>query len=74
MRGIPRLGQIFRVRLRLHRSWVIAFILITAIVVTQFPEAYPLWQRVVLGIATSFLFFIAVSIREISPRGNPASS
>jgi Zn-dependent protease len=66
MRGIPRLGQIFRVRLRLHRSWVIAFILITAIVVTQFPEAYPLWQRVVLGIATSFLFFIAVSIREIS--------
>ena len=66
MRGISRLGRIFRVRLRLHRSWVIAFILITAIVVTQFPEAYPLWERAALGLVASFLFFIAVSIREIS--------
>jgi len=34
-------------------------------VVTQFPEAYPLWQRIVLGIAASLLFLLAVSIREI---------
>jgi len=66
MRGISRLGRIFRVRLRLHRSWAIAFILITAIVVTQFPAAYPLWERAALGLVAGFLFFVAVSIREIS--------
>ena len=66
MRGVPNLGRILRIRLRLHSGWSIAFILITAIVVTQFPEAYPLWQRIVLGIAASFLFFVAVSFREIT--------
>ena len=66
MRGVPNLGRILRIRLRLHPGWSIAFILITAIVVTQFPEAYPFWQRIVLGIAASFLFFVAVSFREIT--------
>lgn len=61
-----RVGRIFRFRLQLHRGWAIAFILITAIVVTQFPEAYPLWQRVALGIVASLFFFVAVSIREIA--------
>jgi len=64
MRVIPYLGRILRLRLRIHRSWSLAVILITATVVTQFPVAYPFWQRIVLGIAASFLFFIAVSIRE----------
>jgi len=62
---LPRIGRIFRFRLQLHRGWAIAFILITAIVVTQFPEAYPLWQRVALGVVASMFFFAAVSIREI---------
>jgi Zn-dependent protease len=65
MRDVPNLGRIFGLRLRLHRSWYLAFVLITAIMVTQFPEAYPLWQRIVLGIAASLLFFVAVAIREI---------
>jgi Zn-dependent protease len=65
MRGVPNPGQFFRVSLRLHRGWAIAFIVITAIVVTQFPEAYPLWLRIALGIAAVLLFFAAVGIREV---------
>jgi CBS domain-containing protein len=53
------------VRLRLHPTWAVAFILIIAMVVTQFPEAYPVWQRLILGIAASLLFFIAVGFREV---------
>jgi len=53
------------VRLRLHPTWAVAFILIIAMVVTQFPEAYPFWQRIILGVAASLLFFIAVGLREV---------
>jgi CBS domain-containing protein/Zn-dependent protease len=65
MRITPHLNRIAGIRLRLHPTWTIAFILIIAVVVTQFPEAYPFWQRIVLGVVASLLFFIAVSIREI---------
>ncbi len=65
MRGVPDVGQFFRIYLRLHRGWAIAFILITAMVVTQFPEAYPLWLRTALGIAAVLLFFAAVGVREV---------
>jgi Zn-dependent protease len=59
------LNRMLGVRLRLHPTWAVAFILITAIVVTEFPEAYPYWQRIILGIAASLLFFIAVGFREV---------
>ncbi len=65
MKGVPDVGQLFRVRLRLHSGWAVAFILIAAMVVTQFPEAYPLWLRVVLGVAAVLLFFAAVGVREV---------
>jgi len=63
---VPHLGRILGIRLRLHSTWAVAVILITATVVTQFPEAYPLWQRIVVGVAASLVFFIAVSIREFT--------
>jgi CBS domain-containing protein/Zn-dependent protease len=59
------LNRMLGVRLRLHPTWVVAFILIIAMVVTQFPEAYPVWQRIILGLAASLLFFIAVGFREV---------
>ena len=62
---VPHLSRMLGVRLRLHPTWAIAFPLIIAMVVTQFPEAYPFWQRIILGAAASLLFFIAVSFREI---------
>jgi len=61
----PIINRMLGVRLRLHPTWAVAFILIIAMVVTEFPEAYPFWQRIILGIAASLLFFIAVGIREI---------
>jgi len=64
MRGTPKLGRILGVRIRLHYTWFAAIILIAAAVVTQFSEAYPLWQRIILGIAAGLLFFTAISIRE----------
>lgn len=65
MRRILNPGQILGIRIRLHYTWPIAFFLITPIVITQFSEAYPLWQRMLLGIAASLLFFATISIREI---------
>lgn len=64
MRNAVSLGLIFGIRVRLHYTWSIAFVLIAAVVVTQFPEAYPLWQRILLGLAAGFLFFVAIIIRE----------
>lgn len=61
----PVLNRMLGVRLRLHPTWAVAFILIIAMVITQFPEAYPVWQRVILGVAASLLFFIAVGFREV---------
>ncbi len=61
---MPKAGRILGINIRLHYTWVLAFALITAIMVTQFPEALPLWQRVVLGLVTSLIFLIAVSIRS----------
>jgi CBS domain-containing protein len=65
MRIVPHLGRILGVRLRLHPTWAIAILLIIAMVVTQFPEAYPFWQRIALGVAASLLFLAAIGIREI---------
>ena len=64
MRSTPNVGRILGIRIRLHYTWLIAFVLITAAVVTQFPTAYPLSQRIILGIGASLFFFLAISIRE----------
>ncbi len=65
MRSTPNLGRIFGVRMQLHYTWIVAFILAIAMVVTQFPEAYPLWQRIMLGIAAGLLFLMFIGIREL---------
>ena len=60
----PKLGHIFGLRLQLHHTWIFAFAWATAVIVTQFPEAYPLWQRIIFGIVAGLLFFTGISIRE----------
>jgi Zn-dependent protease len=65
MEVFSKMGRFFKVRLRVQRSWALVFILMTAVVVTEFPNSYPMWQRIALGLAASFLFFAAVSIREL---------
>lgn len=61
--GFP-LRHFFGIGARLHYTWLLTFILVPAIVTTQFPENYPLWQRILLGIATAIIFFLAVNLRE----------
>jgi Zn-dependent protease len=34
--------------------------------VTHYPEVFPFWQRIILGIFASLLFFVAVSMREFA--------
>jgi Zn-dependent protease/predicted transcriptional regulator len=56
----------FRTRLNFHISWYLATALITAVVVTQFPEYYSFTQRILLGIFASGLFFLAVIVRQLA--------
>ena len=65
MRKAPKLRGILGIRIRAHYTCVIVFVLITASVSTQFPESYPLWQTITLGITTALIFFTSVSINEI---------
>lgn len=53
----------FKVRLRLHYSWIAVLILMTAAVVTQFSTSYPFLQRLVLGIIASGLFLLTTVLR-----------
>lgn len=64
MKNTPRLSQIFSVQVQLHYTWIPALILVIAIMVTQFSEAYPLWQRMLLGISAGLIFLMSISIRE----------
>jgi Zn-dependent protease len=66
MKSAHGLGQIFKVRVRVHYTWLVALALITAIVVTQFPEIFSLWQRIVFGLVTGLLLFVAVSLRQLA--------
>lgn len=66
MRSALGLGQIFKVRVRIHYTWLVALVLITAIVVTQFPEVFALWQRIVFGLVTGVFLFVAVSLRQLA--------
>jgi len=66
MKSAPGLGQIFKVRVRVHYTWLVALALITAIVVTQFPEVFSLWQRIAFGLVTGLLLFVAVSLRQLA--------
>ena len=64
MRTSPSLGRVSGIRLRLHYTWFVAIVLITAAVTTQFSMAYPILHRIVLGITASLIFFMVIVIRE----------
>lgn len=64
MRSIHALRQVFGIRLRVHYTWLLVVVLITAAIVTQFSTVYPLWQRIVLGAVGTVLFFLVVATRE----------
>lgn len=65
MRSSLRMGRFFRTRLRVHYSWILAFILITWAVTTQFSTDYPFWIRIVSGGIAGVFFFLAITFREL---------
>jgi Zn-dependent protease len=66
VRSMPRLNRLLGVRARLHYTWLPAFVLIIAAVITQFSTAYPLWERIILGAIASGLFLLAIFVREFT--------
>ncbi len=65
MRSSLRMGRFFRTRLRVHYSWILAFILITWAVTTQFSTDYPFWIRIASGAIAGVSFFLAITFREL---------
>ena len=55
----------FHIRLRLHYTWIFAFIFIIGIVYTQFPESYTFYRRVLLGIVASLIFLLVIIFRQL---------
>jgi len=62
------IGKILGIPLRLHYTWFIIFVLITASLVAYLPtpEPYVLWLRIALGVVASLLFFISIVIHELA--------
>jgi Zn-dependent protease len=67
MRGNIGLGRVFGIPLRLHYTWFIIFAWVTFLLVFSVAgQTYPLQQKMVLGILTSFLFFGSVITHELA--------
>lgn len=52
-------------RIRMHYTCAVAFVLMAAIVATQLPESYSFWQKAAIGIAAAALFLILLIVREL---------
>ncbi|MBI4188663.1 MAG: CBS domain-containing protein [Chloroflexi bacterium] len=61
----PDLGRLLSVRMRVHPTWYLAVILITSILVTQYPGNYALWERVLMGLVASLLFLASMAVVQI---------
>ena len=64
------LGKLFGIKVRLHYTWFIIFVLVTVSLSWQlFPVSYPGWPQALywaIGIATSLLFFASVIAHEFA--------
>ncbi|MFC1847255.1 hypothetical protein ACFLW5_00350 [Chloroflexota bacterium] len=65
MRNTLRMGRFFKTRLRVHYSWILAFILLTGAVTTQFSTGYSFWIRIASGAIAGVTFFLAITFREL---------
>jgi Zn-dependent protease len=70
MGGGFNLGKVFGIQFRLHYTWFIIFLLITASLSWRvFPAFYPGWSQLLywgIGIITSLLFFASVLAHELA--------
>ena len=56
------LKRLLSIRMRVHPTWFPTVVLITAILVTQYPGYYPLWERILLGLLGSLLFLVIIIV------------
>ncbi len=59
------LRRILSIRVGVDSTCYLGIVLITGIMVTQFPQDYPLWQRIVLGAGAGCLFLASMSVSQI---------
>jgi len=64
MNDKSKIRHVFRIKLRLHYSWIFVIIFMAAAVTTQFSTGYPLAQRITLGVIASLLFFLIMVFRR----------
>ncbi len=68
MRGL-RIGRIFGIDLRIDRSWIVIFVLLTWNLVTVFSAWHPRWSSLeafAVGVTGSLLFFGCVVLHELA--------
>ncbi|MFH1383249.1 MAG: CBS domain-containing protein [Chloroflexota bacterium] len=66
LRDISYPSNLLSTRVRLHYTWLFAFLLVAIIVATQFSEAYPLWESLALGAAAWLALFIILFVRQFA--------
>ena len=59
------MSSVFKIKLRLHYSWIAVFIFTTAAVITQFSTNSPILRRLTLGLVASILFFLIAVVRML---------
>ncbi len=62
MRSGVRFSRFHTVRVRIHPTWYLAAILVTGILVTQYPGYRALWQLIVLGLVGSLFFLFSMVV------------
>ena len=60
-----KIGRFFKTRLRIHYTWILALVLITWAVSTQFSSETHLFFRLAFGGVTGALFFFIILFREL---------
>ncbi len=63
------IGKIAGIPIRIHISWLVIFLLITWTLTHVYAQEYPGWNKAlyfIIGVITSFLFFISVLIHELA--------
>lgn len=63
-----RIGSIFGIRILVHYTWVIVFLLLSSSLYMVFAEHYPDWGQwvsIITAVVTSLLFFISIVLHEL---------
>jgi Zn-dependent protease len=64
MEILSQIVRALKVRARLHFTWYLAIILIVVLVYNQFSLLYNTPERIALGVLTSLIFLLAISLRQ----------